>query len=121
MIIYKLILPRFYENILLVEQNAVGKKKKKAGKSKSFGAYMLTYNAGLLEDTTILSQFILMPQLIMPISMVIITYNLQDSLRDLHMDARYGIVMFVIGALYAFVTSGMLNSIAISLDRENYN
>ena len=120
-IIYKLILPRFYENILLVEQNAVGKKKKKAGKSKSFGAYMLTYNAGLLEDTTVLSQFILMPQLIMPISMTIVTYNLQDGLRDLHMDARYGIVMFVIGALYAFVTSGMLNSIAISLDRENYN
>lgn len=120
-IIYKLILPRFYENILRVEQNAVGKKKKKAGKSKSFGAYMLTYNAGLLEDTTVLSQFILMPQLIMPISMIIVTYNLQDGLRDLHMDARYGIVMFVIGALYAFVTSGMLNSIAISLDRENYN
>lgn len=138
----KVILTNLYEQVSGSQsQNAGGKKHKlkaanedtlkqeknlknmKQGfwKGRSLKRLLFKYNLGLLLDTTVLFQFLITPQIIMPLVMSSSIYQTSKYMNGIAIDWQYSIVAVVTGIFYAFMTSGMLHFIIISLDRENFN
>lgn len=93
----------------------------KERKEVGFKRLLFKYNLGLLEDTTVLFQFLITPQIIMPLIMAGSLSQLGKYTENIVIDGKFSIVAIVIGIFYAFMTSGTLHFIMISLDRENFN
>ncbi len=118
----KMIIPNIYSDATVM-QNLIseGKKKKLKTYGSSLNSSLLHYHLGFLSDTQVLISYLLMPPLMFSIIVATQIFNFSVNLKNMVFTPNYVIVGIAIGGVYALLFSGLLSTIIISLDKENYN
>lgn len=121
-LVWKIVLPGIYEESEGLRAQPSMEKKVKSGtqKSTSIEQTLLKYNFSLIQDSTLMMQY-LSSNIVVPIMMMGSLVINTISLADLSVSTWWGLV-FLIGFVYSLMTLTSLSivGVIISLERENF-
>lgn len=118
----KMIIPNIYADATEMQTLiSSAKRKKLKAHGSSLRASLLHYHLGFLTDTQVLISCIIMPPIMIPMMLFPNLMNFSHELKEVVFTYNYILVSVVAGGMYALLSIGVLSSIIISLDKENYN